>query len=76
MRPPPWTDDAICAQTDPEVFYPEKGVNPEKAKRICRSCPVVAECLEFALTTYQGFGVWGGKSPIERREIRMHRRAA
>ena len=44
----PWQDRALCAQTDPEAFFPEKGGSTREAKRVCRSCEVRAECLEYA----------------------------
>ena len=44
-----WQDRALCAQTDPEAFFPEKGGSTREAKRVCRSCEVRAECLEYAL---------------------------
>ena len=69
-----WRDEALCAQTDPEAFYPEKGDSVRDAKRTCLSCPVRAECLEYALDRGERFGVWGGMSERERR--RLKRRAA
>src|SRR5215472_6468427 len=44
-----WQDRALCAQTDPEAFFPEKGGSTREAKRVCRGCEVRAECLEYAL---------------------------
>ena len=45
-----WQDKALCAQVDPEIFFPEKGGSTREAKRVCRPCDVHAECLEYALT--------------------------
>jgi WhiB family redox-sensing transcriptional regulator len=70
----PWMDHALCAETDPEAFFPEKGCSTRPAKEVCRSCPVTAECLEYSLRTDQRFGIWGGKSERERRKIRAERR--
>lgn len=67
---PDWVADALCAQTDPEIFFPEKGKSSAEAKLVCRSCPVAEECLEFAIVTRQKFGVWGGLSPDERSRVR------
>jgi WhiB family redox-sensing transcriptional regulator len=64
-----WRDEALCAQTDPEAFFPESG-HVEQAKRVCGRCPVQAACLEFALSTDQRFGVWGGRSARERRALK------
>ena len=57
-----WQDRALCAQTDPEAFFPEKGGSTREAKRVCRSCEVRAECLEYALENDERFGIWGGLS--------------
>lgn len=62
----PWVADALCAQTDPEMFFPEKGGSTKEAKRICSDCPVVAECLEYALREGERIGIWGGRSSRER----------
>lgn len=72
----PWMADAICAQTDPEVFYPERGESIADAKRICLGCPVRETCLEWALEHKERFGVFGGKSERERRKIEQQRKAA
>ena len=80
---PAWMDDALCAQTDPEIFFPEKGGSTLAAKRVCAACPVRAECLEYALaderTSYVTpfhYGVYGGLSPRERRALLRERGAA
>jgi WhiB family transcriptional regulator, redox-sensing transcriptional regulator len=49
-----WQERALCAQTDPEAFFPEKGGSTREAKRVCLSCDVRSECLEYAL----GRAVW------------------
>ena len=67
---PAWVGDAVCAQTDPEVFFPEKGASSREARRVCRGCGVRKECLEFALRTGQRFGVWGGVSERQRRSMK------
>ena len=68
-----WQDRALCAQTDPEAFFPEKGGSTREAKRICGSCEVRSECLDYALQNDERFGIWGGLSERERR--RLKRRA-
>ena len=65
-----WQSDALCAQTDPEAFFPEKGGSTRDAKRICASCEVKAQCLEYALQNDERFGIWGGLSERERRKLR------
>ena len=65
-----WQTDALCAQTDPEAFFPEKGGSTRDAKKICTSCEVRTECLEYALKNDERFGIWGGLSERERRKLR------
>lgn len=62
-----WQEQALCAQTDPEAFFPEKGGSTKDAKRICKACAVRDECLEYALEHDERFGIWGGLSERERR---------
>jgi WhiB family redox-sensing transcriptional regulator len=69
-----WRLDALCAETDPEAFFPEKGGSTREAKRVCGGCTVRAECLEAALANDERFGIWGGLSERERRRIRVQRR--
>ena len=64
-----WQDSAACASVDPELFYPEAGGSVAYAKRVCRSCPVTAECLEYALEIGDTWGVWGGKSVSQREAL-------
>ena len=64
-----WQDRALCAQTDPDAFFPEKGGSTREAKRVCRACEVRAECLEYALEHDERFGIWGGLSERERRRM-------
>lgn len=74
-----WREEADCATTDPEVFFPEPGQSPNAAKQVCAECPVRAECLIDALAHRDiAFGVRGGLTPTQRREL-LHsgaRRAA
>ncbi|MEY4397221.1 MAG: Transcriptional regulator WhiB [Actinomycetota bacterium] len=69
-NPLSWQADALCSQTDPEAFFPEKGGSTRDAKRICSQCTVRDECLEFALENDERFGIWGGLSERERRKFR------
>lgn len=72
---PAWTVSALCAQTDYELFFPDKGGTSNPAKRVCRKCPVRRPCLELALESGDRlFGGWGGKSEKERRAINRARR--
>jgi len=65
-----WQERALCAQTDPEAFFPEKGGSTREAKRICLGCDVRSECLEYALAHDERFGIWGGLSERERRKLK------
>jgi len=65
-----WQERALCAQTDPEAFFPEKGGSTREAKKVCLSCDVRAECLEYALAHDERFGIWGGLSERERRKLK------
>jgi WhiB family transcriptional regulator, redox-sensing transcriptional regulator len=71
---PEWQERALCSQTDPEAFFPEKGGSTREAKRICSRCEVRGDCLEYALGHDERFGIWGGLSERERRKLK--RRAA
>lgn len=74
-----WQDDPqrACRDQPSELFFPvevepetgeeiEPAYPPPAAKAVCNRCPVRADCLEFALATNQGYGVWGGMSSYER----------
>ncbi|MGN6501517.1 MAG: WhiB family transcriptional regulator [Pseudolysinimonas sp.] len=74
-NPLAWQSDALCAQTDPEAFFPEKGGSTRDAKKICTSCEVKAQCLDYALANDERFGIWGGLSERERRRLRRARTA-
>ncbi|WP_299047615.1 WhiB family transcriptional regulator [uncultured Actinomyces sp.] len=65
-----WQERALCAQTDPEAFFPEKGGSTREAKRVCATCEVREECLAYALANDERFGIWGGLSERERRKLK------
>lgn len=69
----PWQAFALCAETDPEVFFPDKGESTAPAKRVCMGCEVRTECLNDALSHGERYGIWGGKSERERRKIKRDR---
>lgn len=77
-----WRKQAICRGIDPEVFFPTKrGTGEERwdaARMVCAICPVVDQCLSLALSVEEHddrWGMYGGKSPMERRELRQKRRS-
>ncbi|HSS11264.1 MAG TPA: WhiB family transcriptional regulator [Acidimicrobiales bacterium] len=70
-----WRDQAACRDTDPDLFFPIGTTGPaieqiDSAKAVCRQCEAQAACLEFAITTNQESGIWGGTSEEERRKLR------
>ena len=65
-----WQQPALCGQTEPEAFFPEKGGSTREAKAVCQACQVREECLEYALANDERFGIWGGMSERERRRLR------
>jgi WhiB family redox-sensing transcriptional regulator len=69
-HPLAWQAEAVCSQTDPEAFFPEKGGSTRDAKKICSGCNVKAQCLEYALANDERFGIWGGLSERERRKLK------
>lgn len=83
-----WRDEALCAQVDGELFFPEKGQSTREAKQTCNGrpargmtpatepCPARAECLAWAIATEQQFGVWGGLTLRERRALEGEEEAA
>jgi len=68
----PWSAHAACRRADPDWFFPTPEDDPHAALRVCRGCPVSAECLDWALETRVRYGIWGGRTAQERR--RMMRR--
>jgi WhiB family redox-sensing transcriptional regulator len=58
--------DRACAGEDPEIFFPTVGGPASEARAICGRCPHRQACLDWALETEQGFGIWGGTTPDER----------
>jgi len=71
-----WRAAAVCAQTDPEVFFPEKGCSAAAALRLCLACEVQPECLAYALDAGERFGVWGGTTERQRRRLARDSRKA
>lgn len=69
---PSWRDDALCKGFDPGVFFPDEGDTAAiaYAKSICEGCPVIEECLSYAVEMNQTEGIWGGTTKQERRRLR------
>jgi hypothetical protein len=63
---------ALCAQTDPEIFFPDVDYNhSNEARRICVTCPLMEKCLDEALLIPReiNFGIWGGSTAQQRKQI-------
>ena len=71
-----WRDEALCRQTDPEIFFPDKGQTATAAKRVCAACPVRTACLTDAIPQREPHGVRGGMNPNERKAFARARRVA
>jgi WhiB family redox-sensing transcriptional regulator len=70
---PLWQTEAACRGLDPDLFFPVWGASATEAKAVCATCPVAAECLEFALANGEHFGIWGGVPERQRRTMRRDR---
>lgn len=66
-----WAAEGTCLGSDPNLFFPGKGVSTDTAKSVCVECSVKRECLEYSLENRIRFGVWGGLSDKERRPLRL-----
>jgi len=80
FNPKPWMDDAACAHiTDRDLFFPN-GVGGEyqhqvnEAKALCSTCPVIADCMQYALELHPVEGIWAGTTEAERRQMQHHTR--
>lgn len=69
----PDLDGALCAEIGGDWWHPDMGQESRTAKSVCAKCPVQAECLEWALRTNEPYGVWGGFTTVERRQLRRKR---
>ncbi|MFI7691817.1 WhiB family transcriptional regulator [Nonomuraea sp. NPDC049655] len=64
-----WMDGALCAEADPEAWFPEHGAPAGPAQTICHACPARAACLAYALAEDIPFGIFGGLTPAERQRL-------
>lgn len=64
-----WMDEALCAETDPEAFFPENGASTAAAEKLCAACDVRMECLAYALANDMSDGIWGGLTPTARSKL-------
>lgn len=71
-----WQLAGNCIGVDPDLFFPERGASSKEAKAVCQGCEVRNDCLEYALSYGEKFGIWGGLSERERGRIRRQRAVA
>ncbi len=72
-----WQSHGLCRTVDSAIFFPpaqfehkpEREAREKRAKAICNECPVRSECLDWALTTKEPHGVWGGSAESERKQM-------
>ncbi len=75
-----WKHDALCRGEQRRYFFPpswserrdEKERRERQAKALCQQCPVRSDCLDFAISTNESFGIWGGLNELERRHHAAH----
>jgi WhiB family redox-sensing transcriptional regulator len=76
-----WRAAGACRAADPDLFFPISATGPaeqqiSRAKVICAGCEVRKECLEFAMSHDQVYGIWGGTTPEDRQRARRRLRRA
>lgn len=71
VTPEPWMAIAACRGCDPELWFSVKPADIARAKAVCATCVVAAECLQMAVDEVILHGVFGGLSPKERRPGRL-----
>lgn len=72
-----WHEDAACRSFPAILFFghddtegsSERRAREERAKLICRGCAVRGKCLEYALSSEEKYGIWGGLTELERRRL-------
>lgn len=69
---PDWWSDAACGRSDTSIFFGSgnRPSNVTRARELCRSCPVLKDCLNHALTHPEEYGVWAGTSVLDRASMR------
>ena len=67
-----WTARALCVGADPKLFFPPGDGPAAEARQMCETCPVRGQCLAYAVTADERFGIWGGLDPHERHSLCRH----
>lgn len=65
----PWAAFAACAGHEGMAFFPQNKREEVSALAICAACPVVDDCLDHALATNERFGIWGGTTEKQRKQL-------
>ena len=68
-----WRDQAVCKEADPNLFYSNKPAEIKQAVEICNTCPVRVLCANYAVAENEEYGVWGGLTEADRRQLRKKR---
>lgn len=72
-----WRVDAACRNHPTDLFFPPHGVSHQQfdaVRTICQQCPVIEDCLQYALENNERHGIWGGLSERQRRQLRRQTR--
>jgi len=76
IKAPYFDGTQLCAQVDPELFFPNNASEATKLKRvvipICRACSFQTKCLEYAINS-DVYGIWAGTSDTDRMKIRKQK---
>lgn len=72
-----WQEGGLCRGNHSHLFFPpstlerkdERERREMKAKAICAVCQVRRECLDYAVTIREPYGIWGGLTEVERRQL-------
>jgi WhiB family redox-sensing transcriptional regulator len=70
-----WRERAACLHYPAVLFFgqddsespADRRARETRAKRICSTCSVRSECLDYALKTKEAYGIWGGLTELERK---------
>jgi len=58
----------------PDAFFIDRDQDAREkyiiARKLCQSCPILLQCLEYAVSNDENYGVWGGMTPHERKGLR------
>lgn len=68
LKAPEWMNDAACAGAELDKFFPAKGAGNRQARAICADCPVINDCLDYAIV-YRMTGIWGGTTQSQRNRL-------